>query len=117
MDTLVDTLIIASVVVVISWMITRTVGKYFEMKAAKSRQMAAVRRGGASRTRETPRELAPWVEELLNQVGHSVDDLYEDEMPDDLVELLRSPLVKSFLGGLQGGGKTEGDQPGTGGWV
>jgi len=115
MDTLVVALVISSTVIVIAWMITRTISRYYEAKAALSRRMAAVRRGSTSKRQET-REPAPWVSELLEQLGHSTDELYEDEPPDDLQALLESPLAKSLLEGLKGGGGGQ-TPPGPGGWV
>lgn len=108
--------IVAMTVVVVAWMITRTVSEYYRAKAMKARQMSMVRRSRTSGTQEQ-RELGPWVKELLEQLGHDEEELYQDEMPDELQELLKSPLVKSFIGNLGQKGAAGEQQEGPGGWL
>jgi hypothetical protein len=114
MDTVVVTFIVCVTIVVIAWLASRVMQENYRAKAAKSRQMAQVRRGTPSRsTRE--RELGPWVSELIESLGHDPEELYDDEMPDELQQLINSPLVKGILqgaGGAQPGQQQQ--QPGPG---
>jgi len=110
--------VICSTAVVITWLTTRVVAEYYRSKAAKSRQMSAVRRQTPSKPAQN-REPGEWVTQLIEQLGHDPDELYDEEMPDELADLLQSPLAKSFLANI---GKREnqetegapGDQ--AGGW-
>lgn len=100
---------ICGTVIVVAYLASRVAAEYYRSKAAKSRQMAAVRRGTASKAAETPitrGELGEWVYELINRLGHDESELYEDEMPDDLSKLLNHPLAKGLLAGVanQAGG-------------
>jgi len=114
-------MIVCVSVILIAWMVTRAIEGYYRQKVELSRRMSMVRRQTASRREET-RDVAPWVKELIERFGHDPEELYEDEMPDDLEQLLSSPMVKGILAGLQQGGKASGEgenqaAPGSvGGW-
>jgi hypothetical protein len=114
MDELLLVIVICMTAAFITWLISRVVQEYFRAKAAKSKQMSAVRRGTTSRGVQRA-EPAGWVTDLLEGLGHSADELYEDEMPDDLVKLLESPMVRGFLGSVGNKPETgQAEEPGTG---
>lgn len=114
-------LIVSLTLILIVWMVTRAIEGYYRQKVELSRRMSMVRRRATSK-REDSRDVAPWVKELIERFGHDPEELYEDEMPDDLEQLLSSPMVKGILAGLQQGGKASGEgenqaAPGSvGGW-
>lgn len=113
-------LIVSGTAVVIVWLVTHAVEKYFAQKMTLARQRTAAARqakaAGTQRTTEKRAEIAEWVKDLLEQVGHSEEELYEDEPPDDLSALLESPIAKSFLDGLAKGKPPESEPTPTSGW-
>lgn len=116
-------LVVSLTLILIAWMVTRVIEGYYRQKVELSRRMSMVRRQATSK-REESRDVAPWVKELIERFGHDPEELYEDEMPDDLEALLSSPMVKGILAGLQQGGTPKGEGtggeanagPGPGGW-
>lgn len=114
-------LIVCLTVILIAWMVTRAIEGYYRQKVELSRRMSMVRRQATSK-REGSRDVAPWVKELIERFGHDPEELYEDEMPDDLEALLSSPMVKGILAGLQQGNAQKGEgaegasNAGPGGW-
>lgn len=99
MDDLLLALLICVTILVIAYMVMTVFREMYRAKAAKSRQMSAVRRGNTSKSQETP-QMGTWVKDLLEQLGHDEDELYDDEMPDELADLLSNPVVKGILGGM-----------------
>lgn len=89
----------------------------FEAEKAKQLRYAKQFTPKAKRAPATQEnDVADWVKELIEGLGHSTDELYEDEMPEDLAALIESPLAQSFLKGaaekVQGGQQ----QPDMAGW-
>lgn len=101
--------LVSLTVIVVAWLVTRTVGEYYRQKAEVSRRMAMVRRQATSKRSVERVEVADWVKELIEQLGHDPEELYDDEMPDDLAQFLSSPMVKSFIQGISKGGTAEGE--------
>lgn len=118
MDALVVIPVCVTVVAAL-YLVTRTLGKYFEAQIAVKKQMSAVRAARTAKQRGGPtrEEVADWVKELLEQFGHSADELYEEEPPEDLEKLLSSPMVKSFIQGLNKGSGDQQQQLSTEAWL